>query len=59
MDILRLWTDGKSEHSPNSGLELAILLLNQAGTRHTKWNFHAFFVLRISYTRPNDLWELN
>ena len=59
MDILRLWTEGNSEHSPNSGLELAILPLNQAGTCHTKCIFHAFFVLRISYTGPINLWELN
>ena len=59
MDILRLWTEGNTEHSPNSGLELAILLLNQAGTRHTKCIFHAYFALRISHTGPNDLWELN
>ena len=59
MDILRLWTEVNSKHSPNNGLELAILLLNQAGICQTKFIFHAYFVLRISYTGPNDLGELN
>ena len=59
LGLLKLWTKGHSEHSPNSGLELAILLLNQAGICQTKFIFHAYFVLRISYTGPNDLGELN
>ena len=51
--LLKVWTEGYSEHSPNSGHEIAIYVLCWHNYTKSAY-FMIFFVSSISY-RPTDL----